>query len=238
MPDSTYIPTRTKIHGFELEFLPQCGLYWPSTRTLFVADTHFGKDATFRSSGIPVPQGGTADTLTSLSQMLIETKANRLILLGDMFHARSSLAPAVRDLLSDFFNAHSAIQFSLVLGNHDRNIGKLPNDWSIEVLEADDCIDGIQVAHHPTESELKCELRLCGHVHPSYRVSTVVESAGKLPCFWLSGRQLILPAIGRFTGTHAVRPRPQDRLWVITPSQVMEIPIPQNGFNKKNSGSL
>jgi metallophosphoesterase superfamily enzyme len=39
--------------GEQLVLWPQKALSWPRTRTLLVADAHFGKDAHFRVSGIP-----------------------------------------------------------------------------------------------------------------------------------------------------------------------------------------
>ena len=35
-------------------------LFWTRERTLFVADVHLGKTATFRAHGVPLPRGTTA----------------------------------------------------------------------------------------------------------------------------------------------------------------------------------
>ncbi|MEO8270872.1 MAG: phosphoesterase, partial [Aureliella sp.] len=72
-------------HQFRL--LADRGLYWPKAETLFIADTHFGKEATFRALGVPVPVGSTAGTLGKIVKMLRDNNARRLCILGDMFHA-------------------------------------------------------------------------------------------------------------------------------------------------------
>ena len=143
--------------------------------------------------------------------MVIECAATRLVLLGDMFHARSSLSKEVADSLDEFFNWHSNLRFTLVLGNHDRSIRKLPPQWSIEIVDSGFQIEKVAISHIPQLSCGKCHLMLCGHIHPALRFQSQTESLGKLPCFWLSKRQLVLPAIGEFTGTHVVNPLPMDR---------------------------
>ncbi len=40
---------RTQLAGEEVEFRPDGTLLWPSESTLFVADIHLGKGASFRS---------------------------------------------------------------------------------------------------------------------------------------------------------------------------------------------
>lgn len=45
----------------------------------------------------------------------------------------------------------------------------------------------------------------------------------RLPCFWLRGRVLTLPAFGAFTGGWEVDPR-QGRAWAVTPEQVWPVP--------------
>ncbi|MFA6207430.1 MAG: DEAD/DEAH box helicase, partial [Methylocystis sp.] len=43
--------------------LPQRAVWRVETRTLFIADAHLGKAATFRALGQPAPKGTTRDNL-------------------------------------------------------------------------------------------------------------------------------------------------------------------------------
>lgn len=219
MPSS--IPVSIEATNFLL--LSKRGLFWPEQKSLFIADTHFGKEATFRRLGIPVPRGSTIGTLATITEMVAECGATRLILLGDMFHARSSLSKDVRDSLDEFFTRHSELRFTLVLGNHDRYIRKLPSQWSIEIVDSGFQIERVAISHFPMLCRAECDLVLCGHIHPAFRLQSKTESLGKLPCFWLSQRQLVLPAIGEFTGTHVVNPLRTDRTWVIAENQIIEV---------------
>lgn len=206
-----------QIHGIDLQLHSDRGVYWPDQRTLFVADTHFGKDATFRHHGIAVPTGGTDQTLAAISRMMRATGAIRLVILGDMFHARSSLAADVRSSVENFFADHDTVEFVLVRGNHDAQVGSLPRQWPIEIVEPGTTIDGVVMNHHPGDVAGD-ELMLCGHLHPAVRV----VGEGKLACFYLSRACLVLPAIGDFTGTHAVTPGRGDRVWLVADDEIIE----------------
>ncbi len=56
--------------GERLVVLAERALYWPRRRTIIIADPHFGKAATFRQAGIPVPHGTTATDLDRLRRLL------------------------------------------------------------------------------------------------------------------------------------------------------------------------
>lgn len=222
--------TTAAVHGIsvtigdtELTFLGRRGVYWPKHNMLLVADTHFGKEATFRHHGIPVPRGSTHGTLSTISEMLIRTEAKRLMILGDLFHARSSITVDVRESVESFFAAHDDVEFSLVMGNHDVHVGKLPSAWPVKVFEPGWTIDGVAMGHHPGDPPEGAALLLCGHLHPAMRLQAGGEDVGKLPCFWLSKQCLVLPAIGEFTGTHVVRPTANDRAWVIEEGRVIPV---------------
>ncbi len=211
------------IEGLDFQLLAKRGLYWPEQKTLFIADTHFGKEATFRSQGIAVPQGSTDGTLATIAQMISECHASRLVLLGDMFHARSSMSKEIRESLDAFFLAHQQLRFTLVLGNHDRGIPAFTQVWPIEILDSGAPIGSVSVSHLPQEPSLSTKLLLCGHLHPAYRFTSKMDSVGKLPCFWLSNRQFVLPAIGEFTGTQVIHPSKLDQTWVIADDQILRV---------------
>ncbi len=216
-----------ELAGQCLELLPQGGVFWPAQQALIVADLHLGKEASFRKSCIPVPSGATEGTLGLVASMLELLPVNKVIFLGDLFHAKSSASKDVLQTVDGFFERFDDNRFLLTIGNHDRNISALLDRWPIQAAESIE-LESIEFAHHPlTGVELACrgeeELRVCGHLHPAARLSYVTDSLRKLPCFWYTDRQLILPAIGEFTGTHRIQPGADDRVWVIADSQVIEV---------------
>lgn len=210
----------TQLAGHSWELYADRGLYWPSKRILFVADTHFGKEATFRRHGVPVPVGSTEATLSAIRRMLDHTQAERLVILGDMFHARSSLSPDVIESLDQFFHESNDVTFTLIRGNHDARLGQLPATWPLEVIEPTMHIDRIALGHYPMPLPKSADLYLCGHLHPAIRLGSRADSLGKLPCFWLSDGCFVLPAIGDFTGTHQIEPKPSDQAWLIGEGEI------------------
>ncbi|MFK7734454.1 MAG: ligase-associated DNA damage response endonuclease PdeM [Pirellulaceae bacterium] len=225
--------------GFEIDWfghcwklLPERGIYWPAEDTLIVSDTHFGKDATFRASSIAVPAGPTLATIASLDQMLEECGASRLLILGDLFHARSSFSKETVSALDDFFARHRGLRCSVTLGNHDyrlaaQQLTALTERWNIDCHD-ELAIQGIDFLHHPksvAQAEQAGETHWCsGHLHPAVAVGDRSDRLGKLACFWSYGRQFVLPAVGHFTGSHRVQPKRQDGVWVIADGEVLRLP--------------
>ena len=75
--------------GEPVVLMAERALFWPRAGTLVAADFHWGKGAAFRAAGIPVPVGATSDDLGRLDAALLRTCARRLVVLGDLFHARA-----------------------------------------------------------------------------------------------------------------------------------------------------
>lgn len=212
----------TTIAEIEIELFASRGAYLPEHDMLLVADLHLGKDATFRRSGVPVPKGSSEGTLAVVSSLLKRTGAQRLVILGDMFHARSSLAPDVIAAVDQFLIACESVELMLIRGNHDVRVGRLPEHWPIEIVAAGHRLGKLVLAHEPANPPTGADLLLCGHVHPAIRLSGRHGSFGKLPCFWFSGDCLVFPALGKFTGTFAIQARPADRIWLIADDEIIE----------------
>lgn len=206
-----------------LQLLAAKAVYWPARQTLFVADLHFGKGTAMRRSGLPVPSGSTAETLERLTRVVDQCQPSRLIILGDLFHARSSLSSAVCDQVGQYFQSLTSTSISLVIGNHDLATGRLPSQWPIDPLRPGSVIDGITLFHEPGVPASDSDLALCGHIHPSVQVGNQRETLGKHPCFWHNERCLVLPAFGSFTGTHPVSPRHSDQVWAIVGEAVIAV---------------
>ena len=66
--------------GADLHLLPERAVWWPQGRTLFIADLHMGKGATYRALGQPVPGGTTQETLDRLSALIKKYLPQQVIL--------------------------------------------------------------------------------------------------------------------------------------------------------------
>src|SRR4051812_21860727 len=106
-----------------LTLLPQRAIYWHDRRTLLIADPHFGKAATFRNAGIPIPRGTTTADLARLDGALDSTKAERLFFLGALLPAKPGRAAATPAVIGAWRPRREQLDVVLVRGNHDRSAG-------------------------------------------------------------------------------------------------------------------
>jgi len=212
--------TAVQVAGEELWLFPERAAYWEGRRTLIVADLHVGKAAAFRAGGVPLPPGSTKADLDRLSSILHETDAGRLLILGDLYHAREGMAPETLAGLRAWRRTHAGLEVRVVRGNHDRKAGPSPQDLDFREAE-EPLLEGPFVFRHdPAESE--GGYVLCGHVHPAAVMTGRGLRPLRVPCFCFGSSIGMLPAFGSFTGTARVRPKKSERVFVIAGTEVVE----------------
>lgn len=209
------------VRGEELVLLSQRAVYWRRAATLLVADPHFGKAATFRSAGVPVPAGTTEGTLARVDAALASTGAARLIFLGDFLHARTGRSAATVRALGAWRERHAPLDVVLVRGNHDRHAGDPPAELRVHCVDAPMVEPPFAFVHHP--GEVRGAYALAGHLHPGATLIGRGRQRVRLPCFWLRDRWAVLPAFGEFTGLAHIEPSPGDQLFVIAGDEVREV---------------
>jgi uncharacterized protein len=211
----------TEVRGQTLALLPERAISWTDASTLLVADTHFGKAATFRRTGLAVPTGTTADALDRLDAALARTGASRVIFLGDLLHARVGRAASTLDAMAAWRRAWTGLDLVLVRGNHDRAAGDPPPELTIRCVDPP-LVDGpFAFAHFP--GAMPGYHLFAGHLHPAVKLVGRGRARARLPCFWFRPGSTVLPAFGDFTGSADVTPLPGDRIWVVTGTQVMPV---------------
>jgi DNA ligase-associated metallophosphoesterase len=208
------------VRGETLHLMPERAAFWPATRTLIIADVHWGKAATFRSAGVPVPGGGTADDLARLDSALERTCARRLLVLGDLFHARAGrIATRTLATLRAWRERTAGLEITLVRGNHDRHAGDPPSDLRINCVDAPAHAPPFVLRHEPAPSPEGYVL--AGHVHPGAALRGRGRRRERLPCFVMDADTMVLPAFGGFTGLATVEPDDACLLYVIAGDEVL-----------------
>lgn len=205
--------------GESLTLLPQRAAYRTRCRTLFVADVHLGKAASFRRAGIPIPRGSTTETLERLAAVLALCAAERLVILGDLVHDATA-RDAAQDAFVQWRERHAALDVLLVGGNHDRRSGGLPEAWRVQVVEAPHVVDGYAFCHEP--QAVAGAYALAGHLHPGVKLVAGRDRL-RLPCFWLRREGAVLPAFGAFTGLADIVPAGDDRVYVAARHRVVPV---------------
>lgn len=211
-----------ELAGEPVVLFPERAMHLPERQTLLVADVHWGKAAAFRADRVPVPRGTTTDDLERLDALLEVTGARTLIVLGDLLHARSSLAPETLLAIEAWRARHRGLAITLVRGNHDVHAGDPPPTLDIHCVDAPFAVGPFRLYHHPTSDP--SGYALAGHVHPAVRLSGRGRQRLVLPCFAFGATSGLLPAFGSFTGAAVVDPPRDARCFVIADGSVMSVP--------------
>jgi DNA ligase-associated metallophosphoesterase len=217
------------LDGQELCLMPERAVYWPVRRWLLVADTHWGKCQTFRDAGSALPIGPLQADLERLRNAAMRVQAERVVVLGDLVHGRSSLAECIDGLIRQW-RATLPCELSLVPGNHDRVMTRhrgpeLLERWGFGLLPPRVDVHGLTLTHEPPI--IAGQLTLCGHVHPTVRMRGRGESM-KLPCFWHDAEYggFVLPAFSSLVDGARVAIRPGDSQWATAGSRVIRVAGP------------
>ena len=166
-------------------------LFWPLKKAAIVSDLHLEKSSYLAKKGNFLPPYESFETLEKLSNVLIKKKIKQLILLGDVFHDNHGyerLDKSTRNLFNEIILKYKTI---FILGNHDKNIN-IPNLKTFKKLK----IDNINFTHQLTDN---LSVEITGHYHPKVVLLIQGNKISK-SCFIVSGKKIILPAFGKFTG--------------------------------------
>lgn len=211
-----------EVAGQKLLLLPERAAFWVEQETLLLADAHWGKAATFRTAGVPVPRGTTSDALLRLDAIIERLPVRRVLFLGDLLHAREGRAARTLNRIREWRGDYPDLELILVRGNHDRRAGDPPDDLGIR------CVDepflgesAFAFNHYPNPVETRYAIG--GHIHPAVKLRGKGRQRARLPCFWFQPRIAVLPAFGDFTGAALIDSGTDDRVFVVAAGEVVEV---------------
>ncbi|MBS3915493.1 MAG: ligase-associated DNA damage response endonuclease PdeM [Bacteroidetes bacterium] len=198
---SVSFPHTLPVHGTEIYFgndyfyaLPEKVLLHVPTKTMLVADCHFGKASHFRNNHIPIPHAAAIKDFQNLHHLMETFVPERCVFLGDLFHSASN---AEWLWLHELLKMHPNCTFILVEGNHDILPVSHYQNAGIQVVEFWE-IGSIILTHHPMEKT--DSFNICGHIHPGFTISGKGRQHISMPCFFIHEKTLIMPSFGALTG--------------------------------------
>lgn len=206
-----------ELQGELLQLLPQKAIHWDRTSTLVLSDLHLGKAGHFRKHGIPIPQKVHFDDLVNMTGLIEKHNPKRIIFLGDLFHSDLN---AEWWAFIDWLKHYPALNFILVKGNHDIIPEILFTHARINFVE--NLEEGPFFFTHMRE-EHPTLYNLSGHIHPGAHLFGSGKQGLILPCFQFCGSYGLLPAFGNFTGLAKVRPKSDDRVFVVADDRVIDV---------------
>ena len=213
--------TEVDIAGEKLVLLPERAMVWGARKTLFVADFHLGKAASFRSAGIPMPAGTTTENVARLEGCIAAHGVTRLVFLGDFLHSAQGRAEKTLARFGEWRASRRELEIVLVRGNHDDRAGDPPSEWSVRCVNPGEGMAPFALVHEP--KPVRGGYALAGHIHPAVRLTGEAGESLRLPCFWFGPRVGVLPSFGAFTGSALVRPKAGDRVFVVAGDEVLPV---------------
>jgi DNA ligase-associated metallophosphoesterase len=212
-----------ELQGNSFRFDASGALYWRETNSILLADLHLGKESVFQQSGLAIPAGATNATLGALRLLVHQWQPDRVIVLGDLLHAKIGLTEDLERELVSLVRDGSCMEWLLIPGNHDRGgVAALSRcGWQIVAERIE--INGVELMHSPESRGPSRSLSISGHLHPSIRVSLNAREKKLLRCYWHHASHLILPAFGGWTGTKPILPLPGDRIFACAEDEVIEL---------------
>lgn len=192
------------------------GLFWVEKSLLMISDVHLGKVNHFRKFGAAVPRKAIHKNFVLLDMIVADFQPFQICFLGDLFH--SSLNKEWE--LFENWVGKTPAEIILVSGNHDIIDPEKYRQLNVEIFP-ELIIDNFLLTHHPEEREGL--FTFCGHIHPAVKLHGFGRQKLKLPCFFKSKNQMILPAFGEFTGTYTMNPSKNDEVYAIVEDVVVKV---------------
>lgn len=208
--------------GEQFELLSEGAVHRLRHNTLIVADLHFGKAASFRAAGVPVPSGTTQAQLEKLDAAINRSGANHVVILGDLLHSSNGRSGGMIDAVAQWRARWSELPITLVRGNHDLNAGDPPMAWQMDCVDEPYILHGLCLCHHP-DAAMHDMPTMAGHVHPAARIHDHGVSSTRVRCYHFARRLAVLPAFGPFIGSHIINAQTDDRVFGIVDGEIVEL---------------
>ncbi|MFP4116457.1 MAG: metallophosphoesterase [Candidatus Aenigmatarchaeota archaeon] len=159
-------------------------------RTLVIADLHLGLEYEIYKKGISIPPRVDKQK-ERINDLVEETKAEGIILLGDVKHNVPRTSISEKERLPEFFKELSEkVDVTIVKGNHDGNIEKLVEETEVEVTTTKGFKEDRFYFNHgqswPGEEIKKSKILLRGHSHPAVEFEDSLGFSSTVPC-WIRG---------------------------------------------------
>lgn len=208
------------LHGETVLLHPERALIWPATRTLLIADPHFGKDDVFRRAGIALPTGTADADLARLTGLIEAHGCERLLVLGDFVHAATRAGDSFLAAFSDWRASHRSLVVDVIAGNHDRHEQVARWQGALQWHATSLVQAPFVFSHTPVPDERGYVI--AGHLHPVFHLARARRRL-RVPVFWQQPDVLVMPSFGSFTGGATIRPAPADVIYAVGPERVVAL---------------
>lgn len=155
--------------------------------------------------------------LATLDVLIAKFSVKKVYFLGDLFHSDLNKE---WEIFSKWLNNYRSIDFTLVKGNHDIFPESIYSKSNL-VVRDEVRIEPFIFTHDKNENDQF--YNISGHIHPCVRLKGEARQGLRLPCFYFGERNGLLPAFGKFTGTHPIRIYKDDRVYAIADNKIIRL---------------
>jgi DNA ligase-associated metallophosphoesterase len=207
-----------QLHGQSFQMHFSGALFWVEKSMLLISDVHLGKISHFRKYGAAVPQQAIQQNFDTLNTAVEFFKPKVITFMGDLFHSSLNSEWV---LFEDWVHSITS-EMILVSGNHDIISPLKYENLHIKVI-SELVLDSFLLTHHPEERDEF--FNFSGHIHPAIKLTGLGRQSVRLPCFYKTESQMILPAFGEFTGTYTLEPCNGCEVFALLGDSVLPVPI-------------
>jgi len=201
----------------DIYLLKEKAVWCSKSKSLFIADTHFGKAGHFRKAGIAIPESVHLADYRTIEMLIERYEPVTFYFLGDLFHSAINKQWLI---LEEFLEGYHSISFVLIKGNHDILPKNIYKSSVLKIYMEPVIIGSLVLSHEPMDAIPEGKLNLCGHLHPGFAIRGLGHKK-TLPCFHYKPNQLVLPSFGKFTGCVILPLGEEDKIFLVAPNAVM-----------------
>jgi uncharacterized protein len=212
--------SHSRLQMGDMVFDARRAAWFSNERVLAVADLHLGYAWAHRLSGQLMPITPPSDTLARLLELQRDYEPREIIVLGDIVHRATALA-ILEEEIRELFKALSPhAQLVFLAGNHDRNLQKVFDQWSLPIqlapsrsvgghllVHGDEALSSV-AANERLPTGTRSQRIVMGHEHPAISIGDGVTTSEKCPCFLVSESLIVLPAFSRWAAGTNIRVHP------------------------------
>ncbi|MCJ7450440.1 MAG: metallophosphoesterase [Candidatus Nanohaloarchaeota archaeon QJJ-9] len=197
-------------------------LYDSVSDSLILSDLHLGIEMVGVRSGVLMPKFQLDEVLEEIKEMVEDTNASRLVVVGDIKQSFSSGMDRERDEVERFLDKVSMLfeEVLLVKGNHDNALKYRVEDYrNVELSEY--FLEKDVLFFHGHERLERGEMvdfdvMVIGHEHPAITLKDEVGVKEKVACFLYGesrGRKIVaMPAFSKLAEGSTVNEIPEKEL--------------------------
>ena len=195
--------------------------YIRSLNAIAISDLHLGYEGLMAKGGVFIPKINLKKIVEKLTNALQKTKANKIIVVGDIKNEFSKVDEDEFNELYDIINFSKGKNVSLILikGNHDNFVDRYKEPFKLTIYKQEAELGKYLFLHGerlPSKENKNVGMLIMGHEHPSIRIVNSLGKREKLRCFlygeYKRTKLLVLPAMNYFASGTDINAEPKDEL--------------------------